>query len=229
MREVPGREVELPAAPRPGGPGGPERGPVLREDPWAPGDDLRGPFLQVAKTYLVRALPDGFEIVDQHALHERVTFEGLRRDVRAGAVEVQRLLVPELVEVSRSDAELIEEHTAALARIGVEVERFGEATVAVHGLPARLKNPDTEGLVRDVIDVVETTGKPPDAEDVLEEVLHRAACRSSIMAGDALDESSIRALLERARELGTDQTCPHGRPTRVRFTLTDLERAFHRR
>lgn len=201
--------------------------PAASED-WEAVDDLRGPYLQVAKTYLIRALPDGFEIVDQHALHERLTFEELRRDVRAGRIELQRLLTPALVELSRADVALVEQHADALRRIGVDVEPFGETTVAVQGVPARIKRPDPEAIVRDVVDVIARTGKAPDAEDVLEEVLHRASCRSSIMAGDELDQSSIRALLERARASGADQTCPHARPTRVKFTLADLEKAFHR-
>jgi DNA mismatch repair protein MutL len=194
-----------------------------------PRDDLSGPFLQIARTYLVRALPDGFEVVDQHALHERLTFEGLLADVRAGRLEVQRLLVPELIDVGPAQARLLEEHAGSLARIGIELERFGPATVAVQGLPARLRRPDAEGLVRDVLEVLETSGRAPEVAEVLEEILHRAACRASVMAGDELSEEEIRALLARSRELEHDQTCPHARPTRVRFTLSDLEKAFHRR
>lgn len=196
---------------------------------WQADDDFRGPYLQVAKTFLVRSVEDGFEIVDQHALHERLTFEGLLCDVRAGRVEVQSLLVPELIEVSRAQVGLLEEHGESLERIGVKLAPFGPTTIAVHGLPARLRRPDTEGVVRDVLEVIERTGQAPDTEDVLEEVLHRTACRSSIMAGDELTQEEIRSLLVRARELETDQTCPHARPTRVRFTVADLERAFHRR
>jgi len=192
-------------------------------------DDLGGPYLQIDKTYLVRALPDGFEVVDQHALHERITFEGLVADLRAGAVEVQRLLVPEVVEVSRSEVELLGEHREALARVGIELEAFGPTSIALHGLPARLRHPDPEGLVRDLADLFARTGKGPESEDVLEEVLHSAACRSSVMAGDRLGDEEIRTLLERGRALESDQTCPHGRPTRVRFTLDDLEQAFHRK
>ncbi len=193
-------------------------------------DQLSGPFLQIDKTYLVRALPDGFEVIDQHALHERITFEGLLRDVREGRVEVQRSLIPEVVEVSRSELQLLVEHRQALAKIGLELEAFGETSIAVQGLPARLKRPDAIGVVRDVADILARTGKAPDAEDVIEEVLHRTACRSSVMAGDALSDAEIRSLLERGRELGAaDQTCPHARPTRVRFTLDDLEKAFHRK
>lgn len=192
-------------------------------------DSLRGPFLQIDRTYIVRALLDGFEVIDQHALHERITFEALRRDLHAGRIEVQRLLVPEVVEVSRSELELFEEHREALARVGIELDVFGETAVAVHGLPARLKRPDPAGLVRDVADLLARTGQAPALEDTLEEVLHRAACRSSVMAGDRLGEEEIRSLLERGRELESDQTCPHARPTRVRFTLEELEKAFGRR
>jgi DNA mismatch repair protein MutL len=206
-----------------------ETSPAPREEGAEGAGGIRGPFLQVARTYLLRALPDGFEIVDQHALHERLTFEELKRDVASGAVAVQRLLVPEPVDVGPAQARLLESHQEALESIGIRLARFGEATVSVDGIPARLRRADVEGLVRDVLEIVQRTGKAPDAEEVLEEVLHSAACRSSIMAGDRLDDSEIRSLLERAAALESDQTCPHARPTRVRFTTADLEKAFHRR
>jgi DNA mismatch repair protein MutL len=203
-------------------------GPVARDGTAAP-DDLTGPYLRIASTYIVRALPDGFEVLDQHALHERLTFERLSAEVREGRVEVQRRLVPELVEVSPAQARLVEEHVEELGRIGLELARFGERTLAVHGLPARLEHVDVEGLVRDVIEDIERTGRSPGAGELVEHMLHSAACRASVMAGDELADSEVRALLESAREAVSDQTCPHARPTRVRFTLADLERAFHRR
>ena len=196
---------------------------------WSQGDDLRGPFLQIARTYLVRALPDGFEIIDQHALHERITLEDLRAEVLAGRPEVQRLLVPELVDVARSELERLKPRLEEFAKLGVELEPFGEATVAVHGLPARLKRPDAAGLVHDLIALLEEKGETPRLDELVEDVLHRCACRSSVMAGDELSEDEIRTLLERGRALESDQTCPHARPTRVRFSLEDLEKAFHRR
>jgi DNA mismatch repair protein MutL len=192
-------------------------------------DDLAGPYLRVARTYIVRATPDGFEVLDQHALHERLTFERLKAEYQAGAVEVQRRLVPELVEVSPAQVRLVEEHLEALARAGLELARFGERTLAVHGLPARLRHVDVEALVRDAIESIERSGATPGGVEVVEELLHSAACRASVMAGDELDDSEVRALLESARAADSDQTCPHARPTRVRFTLADLERAFHRR
>lgn len=185
--------------------------------------------LQIARTFLVRALDDGFEILDQHALHERIQFEALKRDLERGAIPAQRLLVPEVVDVSRAQVALVVEHAAALERLGLLVEPFGATSVAIHGLPSRLKRADPAGLLRDVLELIEERGVPPTSERVLEDVLHRAACRSSVMAGDELSQSEIAALLAQGGAIESDQTCVHGRPTRVRFTLADLEKAFHRR
>jgi len=229
LREVPPPAGEAGRAPIEDLPAAAERAsaePFLTD---ASVDTLPGPFLQIDKTYILRRLPDGFEVVDQHALHERITYEALLSELQAGRVEVQRLLVPETVEVSRAEVSLLEEHREALARVGIEVEPFGETTVVLRGMPARLRHPDPMGLVRDVAEILARTGKGPEAADVIEEVLHSAACRSSVMAGDELGEDEIRTLLRRGQALESDQTCPHSRPTRVRFTLADLERAFHRR
>ncbi|HUR27750.1 MAG TPA: DNA mismatch repair endonuclease MutL [Planctomycetota bacterium] len=203
--------------------------PAPREDAAASAPPSTLPLLQIAKTYIVRALDDGFEILDQHALHERITFEGLKRDLARGAIETQRFLVPEVVELSRAQVGLAEEHAGELARLGLLVAPFGATAVAIHGVPARLRRGDPAGLVRDVLELIEERGAPPTSEKVLEEVLHRAACRASVMAGDALTESEMRALLQQGAGIESDQTCVHARPTRVRFTLGDLEKAFHRR
>jgi len=210
---------------------------VLREVPPSPPAPLRlaparGPMLQIARTFIVREVDGGFEVVDQHALHERVTFEALLADLKASRTEVQKLLVPEVVAVSPAEVELLAAHADSLARIGIELAPFGPSSVAVRGWPARLQRPRAEAIVRDTIAVLEaarTGDRDPLAEEVLEEVLHRAACRSSVMAGDVLSQEEMQALLERGAGLLSDQTCVHGRPTRVRFTLGDLERAFHRR
>jgi len=185
-------------------------------------------LVQIARTYIVRALPEGFEIIDQHALHERITFESLRAELQAGSCERQRLLLPELVELSRDEAVLIAAHAADLARLGFELEAFGGETVALQAYPARLERLRAAELVRAIAAALQE-GRSLSRERLLEEVLHRAACRASVMAGDALEQEEMRALLERGRALESDQTCVHGRPTRIRFNLADLEKAFLRR
>jgi DNA mismatch repair protein MutL len=96
-------------------------------------------------------------------------------------------------------------------------------------MPARMRRPDAEELVRAVVDALEAGDGAPDAATLLEDTLASRACRSSVMAGDELSGSEIDALLQRAASIAHDQTCPHGRPTRVRFSLADLEKAFGRR
>jgi len=187
-----------------------------------------GSLLQVARTYIVRALADGFEVIDQHALHERITYEGLLADLRAGRSERQRLLVPELVELSRAELLLVVAAREELARAGFELEPFGESTLALQAHPARLERPRVGEIVRAIAAALEE-GRALGREQLLESVLQRAACRSSVMAGDELEQGEMRELLERGRALESDQTCVHGRPTRVRFTLGDLERAFLRK
>lgn len=185
-------------------------------------------LVQVARTYIVRALPDGFEIIDQHALHERITYECLLSEFKAGACERQRLLLPELVELSRDEAVLVAAHAQDLALLGFELEHFGGETVALHSYPARLERPRGPEMVRAIAAALQE-GRALSRERLLEEVLHRAACRASVMAGDVLEPEEMRELLERGRALESDQTCVHGRPTRIRFTLSDLEKAFLRR
>jgi DNA mismatch repair protein MutL len=233
-RELPVLVRETPAESFAPGPSSTPLGPRSDELPRSAevpvrAEPIRGPLLQVGRTYILRGTDDGFEIVDQHALHERLTLEDLKAELARGAVEVQRRLVPELVEVGGAQAELLEPHLEALGKIGLHLSRFGAGTIAVNGVPARLRRPDPAALVHEVVAAIERTGAAPGAEDLLEEILHRTACRSSVMAGDELSELEMRALLARARDNDNSQTCAHGRPTRVRFTLADLEKAFYRR
>ena len=229
------RELGYPAAPFVP-PARAPREPIRVHERPAPAADLpaafapppRGGMMQVARTYIVRALPEGFEVIDQHALHERITYEGLLSDLRAGRFERQRLLVPELVELSRAEVLLVESQKEELARAGFELEAFGESTLALHAYPARLERPRTAEIVRAVVAALEE-GRALSREELLESVLQRAACRASVMAGDELEPEEMRELLERGRALESDQTCVHGRPTRIRFTLLDLERAFLRK
>ncbi len=186
------------------------------------------PVLQVHNTYLIRETPEGFEVLDQHALHERVLFEQFKQDYGAGKIAVQGLLVPELVEVSRADVFLIEEKKEELRKLGFDLEAFGEKTLAVRALPARLRRLVPKEMVEEILSVLKQENNTA-KHGFVEELLHRAACRAAVMAGDTLSQEEIASLFQSAANLDSDQTCPHSRPTRVRFSLYDLEKAFHRR
>ncbi|HET6201825.1 MAG TPA: DNA mismatch repair endonuclease MutL [Planctomycetota bacterium] len=202
--------------------------PDAASPPTAPTRDVPARYLQVHDTYLVRETEEGFEILDQHALHERVTLEELRAQFRRGAVESQRLLVPEFVETTRAEAALIESIAPALARAGLDVAPFGEGEVAIRAVPACLRRFDAKGVVADLC-ALASEGEAPDPERILEGALEKMACRASVMAGDRLEPQEIESLIRRGAALPHDATCAHARPTRVRFTLADLEKAFRRR
>jgi DNA mismatch repair protein MutL len=190
--------------------------------------EVRGPILSVAKTYLVREVEGGMEILDQHALHERVNLEELRKELRAGQVVAQPLLVPALVDLGRAELDLLLSKADVFGKLGVEIEAFGETTVALRSVPSRLTRLIPEKLVMDLLEIAqEFRSAQPD--QLLEESLFSMACRGAVMAGDQLDEVALRGLLTRGANLPQDRTCAHGRPVRVFLSLADLEKAFYRR
>ncbi len=187
-----------------------------------------GNFLSVNRTFLLREVAGGLEILDQHALHERVNLEELRREIRQGQVVSQPLLVPALVDVDRVELERLLAKADDFRRLGVELEAFGETTVALRAVPARLGRLRPEALVEDLLEIA-AEHRDASPEQLQEETLHRMSCRGAVMAGDYLDEQALGDLLRRGAALPQDRTCAHGRPVRVFLSLEDLERAFYRR
>jgi len=193
-----------------------------------PDDVGKGKLISVAQTYLVREVEAGLEIIDQHALHERVNLEELRRDIQNSVVHSQPLLVPELVDVSRADLNLLLSHADIFLTMGVKIEAFGETTAALHAVPARLTHLKPQSLVQDLLEIAEEN-RDARPEKIQEEALFSMACRGAVMAGDHLAEEDLRSLLQRGAHLPQDRTCAHGRPVRVLLSLDDLEKAFYRK
>ncbi len=184
--------------------------------------------LQVHNRYLVVETETGIEVIDQHALHERILYEQIRENVLAGALESQKLLVPEPVDLTATEAAAALEYAELLARLGVEVQPFGGETVLVSSFPAMLANMSPAEVLRDLVEKLLSGGKLPDARDLLDELLHMIACKAAIKFGDRLTSEEIDALLSQ-RHLAQDQHhCPHGRPTALVFTRDDLDRQFQR-
>ncbi len=184
--------------------------------------------LQIHNRYLITEDEHGVVVIDQHALHERVLYEQLREKVLAGRSETQRLLVPETVTLTPSEAAAAIDARELLAQLGIEIEPFGGDTVLITAYPAMLANINPAEMLRQMIEQLLADGKRPDRRDVLDSLLHMISCKAAIKAGDRLSPEEIAALLEH-RDLCQDaHHCPHGRPTALVFTREELDRRFKR-
>jgi DNA mismatch repair protein MutL len=204
---------------------------AVRERPDARPNPFRrasGRYLQVMDLYLLLESPDGLLVVDQHALHERVVYEQLRAQHAARAVQVQRLLVPVVVEVQPREQAWLESVREQLAAEGLLVDSFGPRSVAVQGVPAVLAKVDPHKLLRAML-VDDAADDATPLRDHIAERFHSMACRSAIMSGDRLEDREIQALLAAAAGLEHPHNCPHGRPTVLTFSTAELERYFRRR
>lgn len=183
--------------------------------------------IQMHDRYLVVETPEGIEVIDQHALHERVLFAEMRRSLAGGTLESQRLLVPETVELVAAEAELLRSHAPLLERVGLRVEPFGGSGVAVTAKPAMSRRTPAATLLREVIGRLENAdaGEP---ERLLDEVLHGMACKAAIKAGDPLSRQEIDALVSRRDGVEDSHHCPHGRPTTLKLSRQELDRQFRR-
>ena len=195
--------------------------------------DLRAPLgaarAQVHENYIIAQTADGLVIVDQHAAHERIVYEKLKREREAGAVERQTLLTPLVVDLDPEAAALVDAHSNELAGLGLIVEGFGPGAVMVREAPAAIAHGDLAGLVRDLAaDLAGDDGAQSLARR-LDRWLGTFACRHSVRSGRALKPEEMNALLrEMERTPGAGQ-CNHGRPTYVELKLADIERLFGRR
>ncbi|MFO0890798.1 MAG: DNA mismatch repair endonuclease MutL [Isosphaeraceae bacterium] len=195
-----------------------------------PPDDAGGPHkaIQVHDSYLIAETRDGMMVIDQHALHERILYEELRKRVAGGKVESQGLLVPEPVHLAADEAAAVLEQRPLLAELGLEVEEFGGDTVLVRSMPTMLGHLSPERLVRDLAEHFHSHPLPPTRDGLVAELLHMVACKAAIKAGDRLTAEEIAALLERRHLVADSHHCPHGRPTALVFTKAELEKQFGR-
>ncbi len=188
---------------------------------------------QLHDRYLVEEVEEGIRIIDQHALHERVMLESLRKQYATSDMPKQRLLLPASVEVDPREKAVLDEHRTVLESMGFLIEDFGPSSVAVRAVPALLSASDPGRLVRDFLEVAkehaQTEKKHGHAVPLLDRALEFLACRAAVKFGERLAPEEIERLLKDAGELDFSSTCAHGRPTAIRLTLDDLERFFKRR
>ena len=184
---------------------------------------------QIANTYIVAEAEDGLVLVDQHAAHERLVLEGLRAGLTGQGVAVQGLLLPEVVEMDEPACDRVEAAAGELAKLGIEIERFGPAAVIVRGTPALLGNPDAQKLVRDLADDLAGYDAALGLAERIDFVAATMACHGSVRAGRVLNVAEMNALLRQMEVTPRSGQCNHGRPTWVKLSMDDVERLFGRK
>jgi DNA mismatch repair protein MutL len=185
--------------------------------------------MQIHNSYIVTATLDGLLIVDQHALHERLIYNDLKRRLTDGQIQGQRLLIPQSVPASPADIAAVDAHGPLLARLGIEAAPFGPHALAIQQFPAILsgRGVDAAKFLREILDKL-ADDETADVERLLEGILETIACKAAVKAGDPLAPQEMESLLARLTDADKASSCPHGRPTTLKLTLRDLEKQFKR-
>jgi len=183
---------------------------------------------QVHENYIIAQTTRGIVIVDQHAAHERLVYERLKRQMAENGIAAQSLLIPEIVELSASDAARLLDLAPDLARLGLTLEPFGGSAIAVRETPAILGEINAAALLRDILDELSDQGDSLRLQARIEAVLSRMACHGSIRSGRQMRAEEMNALLREMEATPHSGQCNHGRPTYVELKLADIERLFGR-
>jgi len=185
-------------------------------------------YIQIHDSYIIEQTEEGFVIIDQHALHERMMHHILRQRVRRDHLESQRLLLPESFEVTAAQADAIESNAELIAKLGIELAPFGPKTYAIQAFPTLLTKNAPVAFVQDLVDLLAAKSAALNAEDLLDQVLSMTACKAAIKAGQKLADSEIQQLLADRMKYESITRCPHGRPTTITFSMRELEKQFKR-
>ena len=184
---------------------------------------------QVAATYIVAEAADGLVLVDQHAAHERLVLERMRRANANGGIASQPLLLPEVVELDEAACDRLDARAGELAEFGLDLERFGPAAMLVRGVPAALGQTDIKALVTDLADDLAAFGDALSLKERIDHVAATMACHGSVRAGRILSVAEMNALLREMEVTPHSGQCNHGRPTWVKLAHRDIEKLFGRK
>ena len=215
----------------------PGRAPALEPSqpaavPAAPTPPRPGPFRILGvlhRLYVLLEGEGGLVLVDQHAAHERILFEELRRRLEAGDVHSQRLLLPLTIEVGPRDAEWLRRNLPDLQRLGLGLEAFGPGTFKVESLPPFLPIDRPQQLIREVIEELQAAGADTPRTRLGEEMIAKTVCRHAVKANDRLRGPEIEKLISDLLACELPYCCPHGRPTMIQISHAELEKKFGRR
>ncbi|HZJ16426.1 MAG TPA: DNA mismatch repair protein MutL, partial [Chthoniobacteraceae bacterium] len=183
----------------------------------------------LGKLYVLMESASGLVLVDQHAAHERILFEEMRRRMEDQGVPAQRLLLPLTLAVTPRDADWIERHLDLLHRAGIGLEPFGAGTFKIDTLPTFLRASDPSQLLRDIIDDLRETSIQTSKLRLGEDMIAKTVCRHAVKANDILREPELVRLIQDLLACDLPYCCPHGRPTMIQISYTELEKKFGRK
>jgi DNA mismatch repair protein MutL len=181
------------------------------------------------KLYVLMENQDGLVLVDQHAAHERILFEELRRRMEEQGVPSQRLLLAQTFELAPRDAEWVERNAATLQKMGIGIEPFGQNAFKIDSLPTFLDVSDPVSFMRKVIDGLKSASNGSSAMRLGEEMIAKTVCRHAVKANDPLRYLEVEKLIGDLLECDLPYCCPHGRPTMIQISHTELEKKFGRK
>lgn len=183
---------------------------------------------QVHENYIVAQTETGMVLVDQHAAHERLVYEKLKRQMAENGIATQALLIPEILSLG-GDADRLLERAEELAALGLVIESFGPGTIVVRETPAVLGVVNAEALLKDILDEIDGLGDSDALKSRIDAVLSRVACHGSVRSGRRMSADEMNALLREMEATPHSGQCNHGRPTYVELRLADIEHLFGRR
>ncbi len=183
----------------------------------------------LSKLYVLMENADGLVLVDQHAAHERILFEELRRRMEEQGVPTQKLLLPQTFDVTPRDADWIERNLSILQRMGIGIESFGPGTFKIDSLPSFLDVSDPAQFMRKVIDDLKSASNSASALRLGEEMIAKSVCRHAVKANDPLRYLEVEKLIRDLLDCDLPYCCPHGRPTMIQISLAELEKKFGRK
>jgi DNA mismatch repair protein MutL len=183
----------------------------------------------LSKLYVLMENADGLVLVDQHAAHERILFEELRRRMEEQGVPAQKLLLPQTFDVPPRDADWIERNMAILQKMGIGIESFGPGTFKIDSVPGFLNISDPAQFMRKVIDDLKSAGNSTSPIRLGEEMIAKTVCRHAVKANDPLRYPEIEKLIRDLLGCDLPYCCPHGRPTMIQISLAELEKKFGRK
>jgi DNA mismatch repair protein MutL len=181
------------------------------------------------KLYVLMENADGLVLVDQHAAHERILFEELRRRMEEQGVPSQKLLLSQTFELAPRDADWIEQNMDVLQKMGIGIESFGPSTFKIDSLPGFLNVTDGAQFMRKVIDDLKSASDRSSPLRLGEEMIAKTVCRHAVKANDPLRYLEVEKLIQDLLECDLPYCCPHGRPTMIQISHAELEKKFGRK